>query len=108
MYNTSTWNYPSDPNVVDWRQVATVGRHDFHLPPNPPAIPAAKRCPTPHGSYVGGATTTSHSASDLDNAQVSEYYGRLLSWMVNGNFTDEFGVVHTGGPQYDLAHWEGE
>jgi len=37
---------------------------------------------------------------------VAEYYGRLLSWLVNGEFTDEFGKLHTGGPKYNLTHWE--
>ena len=30
----------------------------------------------------------------LTATQVAEYYGRLLSWLVNGEFVDEFGVTH--------------
>eukprot|EP00045_Choanoeca_perplexa_P011844 m.126996 g.126996 ORF g.126996 m.126996 type:complete len:251 (+) comp15790_c0_seq4:873-1625(+) len=37
---------------------------------------------------------------------VAQYYGRLLSWLVTGEFTDEFGVTHRGGPKYNLTHWE--
>eukprot|EP00055_Hartaetosiga_balthica_P009775 m.39890 g.39890 ORF g.39890 m.39890 type:complete len:643 (-) comp6894_c0_seq2:1647-3575(-) len=37
---------------------------------------------------------------------VAAYYARLLSWLVKGEFDDEFGVRHTGGPKYNLTHWE--
>jgi len=37
---------------------------------------------------------------------VSKYYGRLISWLTKGSFTDEYGVVHTGGYHYPLSHWE--
>ncbi|EGD76938.1 hypothetical protein PTSG_07279 [Salpingoeca rosetta] len=37
---------------------------------------------------------------------VAEYYGRLLSWLTNGEFVDEYGTRHTGGPKYNLTHWE--
>ena len=32
--------------------------------------------------------------------------GVCTSDTAQGNFTDEFGVLHTGGPQYNLTHWE--
>jgi len=37
---------------------------------------------------------------------IAEYYGRLLSWMMKGGFTDELGVFHTSGRHYPLTHWE--
>jgi hypothetical protein len=36
------------------------------------------------------------TASDL-----ADYYARLLSYLVLGEFVDEHGVVHSGGPKYD-------
>jgi hypothetical protein len=70
MYNTPTWNYPSDPNTVDFGY--------------------------PRGNAFPNTTQL-----------VAEYYGRLLDWLVNGQFTDEFGQLHTGGPAYkNLTHWE--
>ena len=30
----------------------------------------------------------------------------LTDCALQGEFTDEFGVLHTGGPQYKLTHWE--
>lgn len=38
--------------------------------------------------------------------KVAEYYGRLLSWIVKGEFVDELGNVITGGPRFPLTHWE--
>eukprot|EP01012_Entosiphon_sulcatum_P062894 TRINITY_DN8958_c0_g1_i1.p1 TRINITY_DN8958_c0_g1~~TRINITY_DN8958_c0_g1_i1.p1 ORF type:complete len:631 (+),score=103.19 TRINITY_DN8958_c0_g1_i1:28-1920(+) len=52
-------------------------------------------------SYVRGDKLLDPTATDL-----AAYYGRLLSWIVNGEFTDENGVLHTGGPKYKLTHWE--
>ena len=40
---------------------------------------------------------------------VAEYYGRLASWLINGQFEDEFGTVIKGGPAFGLdkiTHWE--
>eukprot|EP00043_Microstomoeca_roanoka_P017588 m.184224 g.184224 ORF g.184224 m.184224 type:complete len:614 (-) comp16665_c1_seq2:2397-4238(-) len=69
MYDTDTWDYPSDPNSCDF------------------------------GYPRGGQTVNT-------TRLVTEYYGRLLSWLVTGSFVDEFGVTHTGGPAYNITHWE--
>lgn len=39
--------------------------------------------------------------------KLAQYYGRLLSWLMRGSFTDENGQVHGGGPAYEhLQYWE--
>jgi hypothetical protein len=42
------------------------------------------------------------SANDL-----ADYYGRLLSYLIKGEFVDEAGVRHMGGPKYNLSHVNG-
>ncbi|KZP30042.1 hypothetical protein FIBSPDRAFT_1038407 [Athelia psychrophila] len=43
---------------------------------------------------------------DSSFQEVSDYYSRLVSWYVNGSFTDECGVNHTSGHHYDIEYWE--
>ena len=38
--------------------------------------------------------------------ELGEYYGRLVSWYVNGGFTDEIGVRHESGYHYKIPVWE--
>lgn len=38
--------------------------------------------------------------------EVSDYYARLVSWYVNGGFTDECGVYHESGHHYNIEYWE--
>ena len=37
---------------------------------------------------------------------LADYYGRLLSWLINGELTDEFGNVFKGGPRMNITLWE--
>jgi hypothetical protein len=39
---------------------------------------------------------------------LAEYYGRLASWMIHGEFQDEFQTTIRGGPSYGdlVTHWE--
>src|ERR1017187_2865459 len=39
--------------------------------------------------------------------ELGDYYGRLVSWYVNGGFTDENGVRREPGHPYKLPVWEG-
>jgi hypothetical protein len=41
-----------------------------------------------------------------DGKELGEYYGRLVSWYVNGGFTDENGVRHESGYHYKIPVWE--
>lgn len=38
--------------------------------------------------------------------EISDYYARLVSWYVNGGFTDECGVYHYSGHSYNIEYWE--
>jgi hypothetical protein len=38
--------------------------------------------------------------------EVSDYYSRLVSWYVNGGFTDECGVYRESGHHYNIEYWE--
>jgi hypothetical protein len=38
--------------------------------------------------------------------EVSDYYARLVSWYVNGGFTDECGDYRHSGHHYNIEYWE--
>ncbi|MFZ0304657.1 MAG: glycosyl hydrolase family 39 [Terracidiphilus sp.] len=43
---------------------------------------------------------------DPTGKELGDYYARLVSWYVNGGFTDENGVRHDSGYHYSLPYWE--
>jgi len=43
---------------------------------------------------------------DPSGKELGDYYARLVSWYVDGGFTDENGVRHTSGYHYKLPIWE--
>lgn len=43
---------------------------------------------------------------DPSGKELGDYYGRLVSWYVNGGFTDENGVRRESGHHYKLPVWE--
>jgi hypothetical protein len=43
---------------------------------------------------------------DPSGKEVGDYYARLVSWYVNGGFTDENGVRHESGYHYKFPYWE--
>ena len=43
---------------------------------------------------------------DPTGKELGDYYGRLVSWYVNGGFSDENGVRHESGYHYKLPVWE--
>jgi hypothetical protein len=43
---------------------------------------------------------------DASGKELGDYYARLVSWYVNGGFTDENGVRHESGYHYKLPVWE--
>lgn len=43
---------------------------------------------------------------DPTGKQLGDYYARLVSWYVDGGFTDENGVRHQSGYHYKLPYWE--
>jgi len=52
-------------------------------------------------SYEQGTELLDQSMQDLGN-----YYARLVSWYVNGGFTDEYGTKYESGYSYNITHWE--
>ena len=38
--------------------------------------------------------------------EVADYYARLVSWYVNGGFTDEYGQRHESGHHFKIDYWE--
>lgn len=43
---------------------------------------------------------------DPSGKELGDYYARLVSWYVNGGFTDENGARHDSGYHYKLPYWE--
>jgi hypothetical protein len=43
---------------------------------------------------------------DPTGKELGDYYARLVSWYVNGGFTDENGVRHNSGYHYKMPYWE--
>jgi Glycosyl hydrolases family 39 len=43
---------------------------------------------------------------DPSGKELGDYFGRLVSWYVNGGFTDENGKKHESGYHYALPYWE--
>ena len=50
--------------------------------------------------------TQGNESRDPTNREIGDYYARLVSWYVNGGFTDERGVRHDSGYHYKLPWWE--
>ena len=43
---------------------------------------------------------------DPTGKELGDYYARLVSWYVDGGFSDENGVRHESGYHYKLPYWE--
>ena len=43
---------------------------------------------------------------DPSGKELGDYYGRLVSWYVNGGFTDEYGKRHESGHHFKIPYWE--
>lgn len=43
---------------------------------------------------------------DSSLKEISDYFARIVSWYVNGGFTDECGIYHHSGHHYDIEYWE--
>ncbi len=55
----------------------------------------------PYWNYTQGT-----ELRDSSGAELGAYYARLVSWYVNGGFTDENGTRHVSGYHYRLPIWE--
>jgi hypothetical protein len=43
---------------------------------------------------------------DRSGKELGDYYGRLVSWYVNGGFTDDVGKRHESGHRFKIDYWE--
>ncbi len=43
---------------------------------------------------------------DPSGKELGDYYARLVSWYVNGGFTDEYGKRHESGHHFQIPYWE--
>ena len=43
---------------------------------------------------------------DPTGKELGDYYARLVSWYVDGGFTDELGKRHESGHHFKIAYWE--
>ncbi len=50
-------------------------------------------------SYESGPAATVPSA-------LGDYYGRVVSWYVNGRLVDEYNQSHTSGHALNITRWE--
>jgi hypothetical protein len=50
--------------------------------------------------------TQGNEPVDATNQAIGAYYARLVSWYVNGGFTDENGARHESGYHYKVQWWE--
>lgn len=50
--------------------------------------------------------TQGNEPRDPTNKEIGDYYARLVSWYVNGGFTDENGARHDSGYHYKIPIWE--
>jgi hypothetical protein len=50
--------------------------------------------------------TQGNEPVDPTNSAIGEYYARLVSWYVDGGFTDENGARHESGYHYKVQWWE--
>ncbi len=67
--------------------------------PKPIPYPSAPRQVT--WDYEQGTKLRDSSGKEL-----GDYYARLVSWYVNGGFTDEYGKRHESGHHYKIDYWE--
>ena len=67
--------------------------------PKPVAYPADPNQPI--WNYTQGTELRDPSMKEL-----GDYYARLVSWYVNGGFTDEYGKRHNSGHHYKIPYWE--
>jgi hypothetical protein len=65
--------------------------------------------PVPYPSDPDEVTWTYTQGTELRDPtgkELGDYYGRLVSWYVNGWFTDEYGKRHESGHHFTIPYWE--
>ena len=109
MRGKTSWDFSQiDPMMADLMQ-ATVGHSTIV---NFSTIPAWLFKTDKPVSYPADANqvdwhyTQGTELADPGGAALGDYYARLVSWYVNGGFTDELGVRHVSNHHYNLPWWE--
>lgn len=105
----TSWDFSLiDPMTIDFLN-ATHG-HSVIL--NFSTIPAwmfATPKPVEYPQDPDAITWTYTQGTELRDPsmkELGEYYARLVSWYVNGGFTDELGKRHESGHHFEIPFWE--
>jgi hypothetical protein len=105
----TSWNFSLiDPMTEDFLH-ATHGHSvilNFSTTPQwmwvtPAPIPYPSDPDQPDWKYTLGTQLRDPSGKEL-----GDYYARLVSWYLNGGFTDEFGKRHESGHHFKIDYWE--
>ncbi len=106
---TTSWDFSLiDPMTIDFLE-ATKG-HPVIL--NFSTIPAWMFRTAKPVEYPNDADeavwnyTQGTELRDPTGKELGEYYARLVSWYMNGGFTDELGKRHESGHRFPIAYWE--
>eukprot|EP00054_Salpingoeca_dolichothecata_P032975 m.266817 g.266817 ORF g.266817 m.266817 type:complete len:637 (+) comp31560_c0_seq1:162-2072(+) len=107
----TSWNFEHIiPQFYDFMNATHTRGHStvINFSTQPCWLYNAKNCSYPANpdqsdfGYVRGNALKDPTATDL-----AAYYGRLLSWMMKGEFVDEHNITHTGGPGFsNMTYWE--
>jgi hypothetical protein len=106
-HNSTSWNLSGITNLaVDFcAATSNCTNSVMYIGPTPPwffcTSPTDKTvCSNPIPSACSG------SLIDPSGRAAGEYYSRIVSWLKNGEFKDELGKLHTGGPRLGFKYWE--
>lgn len=103
------WDFsPIDPMTIDFLNAtkghpvilnfSTIPQWMF-ITPKPVSYPGNPDEPV--WDYTQGTELRDPSMKEL-----GDYYARLVSWYVNGGFTDELGKRHESGHRFKIDYWE--
>ena len=105
----TSWNFNLiDPMMKDFLD-ATAGHSTILNFSTLPAWLFKTGQPVPYApdpDQVNWNYTQGTELRDSSGKEVGDYYARLVSWYINGGFTDENGVRHRSGYHYKLPYWE--
>jgi hypothetical protein len=105
----SSWDFSAiDPMTIDFLK-ATEGHSVIVNFSTIPAWMFTTRKPVEYPPDPNAVTWSYTQGTDLRDPSMKElgdYYARLVSWYVNGGFTDELGKRHDSGYHFHIPYWE--